>query len=204
MFSDPFEGSFSRVNLEQRPHVYKDLDPEQYEKMIFQLSESSKWMREWTYINCWHSNEYESAAMWDLYGKSNEAVAIETNYQKLVDVLPESTFIGLVRYIDYDKEWLPEGNTFYPFLHKRKSFEHEKEIRIVMQKLPQVENRINIGAKNGQLGIDININLNQLITCIHVSPTAPSWFVRLTEEIVNKYKIDAPVRKSDLYSEPVF
>ena len=30
----------------------------------------------------------------------------------------------------------PEGNTFYPYLHKRKGFEHEKEIRAIVQEIP--------------------------------------------------------------------
>lgn len=44
--------------------------------------------------------------------------------------------IGLVKYIDYDKDVFPLDNTFYPFTHKRKSFEHEREVRFLIQNLP--------------------------------------------------------------------
>ena len=39
--------------------------------------------RDCTAVNCWHINEHESAAMWDLYLKSNEGIAIQSTYQKL-------------------------------------------------------------------------------------------------------------------------
>ncbi|MFC6672290.1 hypothetical protein [Marinobacterium aestuariivivens] len=116
LFKDPFEGSYSKANIALRPHLYKDMPSDQFEKMTIQLTTFSKWVREWTYISCWHANNYESAAMWDLYAKTNESVAIETTYKKLVGVLPENAYVGLVNYIDYETEWLPEGN-FFIHLH---------------------------------------------------------------------------------------
>jgi hypothetical protein len=177
---------------------------DQLGKMMAQMAGFAKWVREWTYINCWHANEYESAAMWDLYAKTNEAVAIETSYIKLKNALPENAFLGCVKYIDYDSEWLPEGNSFYPFTHKRKSFEHEREIRAVIQELPSNDNGIEVGKQNGSPGTSVPIILNDLITTIHVAPTAPAWLADLVAEVSSRYEISAAVRKSDLYSEPVF
>jgi hypothetical protein len=204
LFKDPFEGSYSKANVALRPQVYKDMSKEQLGKMMAQMAGFAKWIREWTYINCWHANEYESAAMWDLYAKTNEAVAIETTYQKLKKVLPEKAFIGYVKYIDYESEWLPEGNSFYPFTHKRKSFEHEREVRAVIQELPSNENGIEVGKKNCKSGVTVPIALNDLITTIHVSPTVPTWLAELVDEVRAKYELSAVVKKSDLYSEPVF
>ncbi len=187
LFKDPFEGSYSKANVALRPQVYKDITPENLEKMMVQISGFAKWVREWTYINCWHANEFESAAMWDLYAITNEAVAIEATYQKLRNVLPERAFLGLVNYIDYETEWLPEGNSFYPFMHKRKSFEHEKEVRVIIQELPSYGNGIEVGKRNNQLGIKIPIAMNELITTIHVSPTAPAWLVEVVAEVTAKY-----------------
>lgn len=102
LFKDPFEGSYSKANVALRPQVYKGMPEEQLGKMMAQMARFAKWVREWTYINCWHTNEYESAAMWDLYAKTNEAVAIETSYGKLKNVLPENVFLGCVKYIDYN------------------------------------------------------------------------------------------------------
>lgn len=204
LFKDPFEGSYSRFNLTMRPHVYKDIPPEQYESMMEQASSFAKKVKEWTYISCWHANEFESAAMWDLYAKTNEAVAIETNYSALKEVLPENVYLGLVNYIDYETEWLPEGNLFYPFMHKRKSFEHEKEVRALIMDVFDDEKGISKNPKNELLGSNIRVDLDALIKTVHISPTAPKWFAELVVNIVSIYELSIPVKQSMLYSEPVY
>ena len=200
LFEDPFEGSYSKANVELRPHVYKDMPKDQ----LTHMSNFSKWAREWTYINCWHANEHESAAMWKLYAQTNEAVAIETDYETLATVLPNNVFIGLVNYIDYETEWLPEGNTFYPFTHKRKSFEHEREVRTVIQDLPIINDAIAVGSKNSLSGSSVDVDIHALIKCVHVSPTAPAWFQKLTEQATAQFGFSFNVKKSNLYAEPVF
>ncbi|MCK2045600.1 MULTISPECIES: hypothetical protein [Chromohalobacter] len=172
--------------------------------MTNQMADFSKWIRGWAYISCWHADNYESAALWGLYTKTNEAVAIETNYAKLRDVLPENVCLGLVNYIDYDREWLPEGSSFYPFMHKRKSFEHEKEVRAVIQELPDAEKGIALGKENERPGSNVNVDLNALIETVHVSPTAPKWFSELVSSVASAYRLSAPVNQSLLYSEPVY
>ncbi len=204
LLGDPFEGSYSKANVKLRPYVYKVLEQDQFIKMTNQMANFAKWIREWTYVNCWHANEYESAAMWDLYGKTNHAVAIVTDYKTLRAVLPEKVYLGLVNYIDYEKEWLPEGNTFYPFVHKRKSFEHEREVRAIIQEFPVEDNRIALGKKNQISGIKIEVDVNVLIKRIYVSPVTQDWIVELTKEVARKFDIIAPVQKSNLYSSPVF
>ena len=204
LLGDPFEGSYSKANVKVRPYVYKDLEQDLFIKMTNQMANFAKWIREWTYINCWHANEYESAAMWDLYGKTNHAVAIVTDYKTLKAVLSEKVYLGLVNYIDYEKEWLPEGNTFYPFMHKRKSFEHEREVRAIIQEFPIEDNKIAVGKKNQINGIKIEVDVNVLIKKIYVSPVTQDWIVELTKEIARKFGIIAPVQKSNLYSSPVF
>lgn len=42
----------------------------------------------------------------------------------------------MIKYIDYKKDWIPEKNMFYPFVHKRKSYEHEKEVRAIYTSRP--------------------------------------------------------------------
>jgi hypothetical protein len=53
------------------------------------------------FINCWHLSEYESSAMWDIYSRKNEGIAIlssETNFMKAFrdvtqDIMGGSCFI---------------------------------------------------------------------------------------------------------------
>jgi len=73
-------------------------------------------------------NNYESAAMWKLYLKTNEGIAIQTTCKKLIEALDkiaQPVYISIVKYIDYDNDFIDEfGNIMSPFVHKRKSFIH--------------------------------------------------------------------------------
>jgi len=200
-FDDPFEGSYSKHNVEIRPKIYEGKIPE---NRLLQMSKVYENMRIWTYINCWHINEYESAAMWKLYAKSNEAIAIQSNYKRLCDLLPEYVFIGRVEYIDYENDWLPEGNTFYPFMHKRKSFEHEKELRAIIQDFPIVNDVVDPKAKNEILGKMVNVPLDKLLDQVYVAPTADEWFFHVVKGVTEKYGCNIGVTKSKLDDKPVY
>jgi hypothetical protein len=195
-FEDPYEGAMSHAN-----QLIDDFPPEFREV----LSKFRHWGRSWTYINCWHMNEVESAAMWRLYSQTAEAVAIQSTYSKLRDCLPESTYIGTVKYIDYDNMPIPENNLFYPYVHKRLSFQHEKEVRVLLQELPHIPgegfDRTRINSEAGKL---IKLDLTRLVDEIYVSPTAPSWFLHLVVSICQRYDYALRVRQSDLSRSPIF
>lgn len=59
-----------------------DID-ETISEYIKQVYNFNKYVRKHTYISCWHANEFESAAMWDLYSKNDASVAIETTYAEI-------------------------------------------------------------------------------------------------------------------------
>jgi hypothetical protein len=133
------------------------------------VSSFQQWIRQWTFINCWHMNENESDAMWRIYARTSDAVAIQSTFARLQRVLSDRAFIGVVKYVDYDTEWMPEGNTLYPFVHKRKSFEHERELRAVMQELPSKADQdgktdsVIDGIPNGEAGRGVSIQLPTLL-----------------------------------------
>ena len=204
LLGDPFEGSYSKANIRLRPSVYKNLEPKARENFINFTPKVAKWYRQWAYANCWHMNNYESAAMWKLYSKSNEAVAIQAIYSKVIEILPSDLFIGLVQYINYETEWLPEGYLLYPFMHKRNSFSHEKEVRIIKPEFPLENERLAIGKKNTLKGILIKINLEELLENIYVAPTAPEWYYDLVVDISAKYNIKNKIQYSKLDELPVF
>lgn len=204
-FKDSHEGANSKFNKSEWAEVYKDW----YEKdklnnvdaMFETTLQLSSNLRKQTYVNCWHVNNYESAAMWDLYVKSGEGIAIKSSYNKLKEcfngsILP--SIIGLVRYLDYDTEWMSEGNIFFPIFHKRKSFAHEQELRIIYHdniKYPYSLNQI----ESPEHGIEISIDLDILIKEIYVSPDSPKWIADLVDQISKKYLINAEVIQSKLY-----
>lgn len=209
---DPFEGSFSRGNESLRTQIYKNHNNKvPLEKCFNEMRKLVHWTRQWTMINCWHMNESESAGMWKLYAKTNEAISIQTTFCKLKGVISERCYIGVVNYIDYTSEWMPEGNTFYPFVHKRKSFAHEKEVRCIFQNLPTQGEDFDRSKEQTQYGEWEKIDLSKLIENIYVAPTAPEWFYQLTKEVTHRYftsdypKSNQPnVKKSSLDDEPFF
>jgi hypothetical protein len=211
-FKDPFEGSYSKANSVLAPLVYSKTSKDSgipIEKLIesqeIRNNLLAKFRRQWYYISCWHQNEFESAAMWELYSKGNGALAIETNYERLQKALPESSYMGLVNYIDYQTDWLPEGNTFYPFMHKRKSFEHEKEVRIVIcdeDKIPRTSNGFDLSSTNPNSGIYIPIELGDIIDAVHISPLTPLWMVETIKNVADKYGVSSIINQSSLYNDP--
>ena len=202
LFDDPYEGSTTQANIKRRKDIYKknNIPDETFKQMSYLLEK----VRQWTYVNCWHMNEHESAAMWKLYAKTNEAVAIQSTYHKLKNCLSGKAYLGIVNYIDYESEWLPGDDTMWPFVHKRKSFEHERELRAVIQDLPVVDNVIKPGLPNPESGQIVPVHLQDLIEFVHVSPESSKWFYLLVKDVTEKYNFKFEVRQSLLAKHPVF
>jgi hypothetical protein len=202
LFEDVFEGSIPKCNYQ----LYKEFLGANSD-ILDNLSNFKKLFKEQAFINCWHMNEHESAAMWNLYSKTTESIAIQTTYYNLEQLLPNDTSLGMIKYIDYEKDSFPNKYSLYePFIHKRKSFEHEKEVRIFKMKMLEQKTNENFKYEiiNPINGLNIELDLNKLIDIVYVNPKASSWFYDLVKDVVNKYKIDTQVTKSSLYQGALF
>jgi len=156
-------------------------------------------------VNCWHMNEHESAAMWRLYTQSSEGIAVRSTFKNLtesfIDCAPFLS-VGLVRYIDYDHDRFgtEQMTVFDALLHKRKSYEHEREVRAVVW--PPGGERHDISPiPDG--GMAIRVDLKKLVDEAFVAPTAPSWARALTESVVRRYGLNVPVTQSRLLEDPL-
>jgi hypothetical protein len=201
---DPFEGSLSRGNEVLRPLVYKGIQPETLKLVASHKATLGKDIRMSIFINCWHMNAGESAAMWKLYAKSNEAVAIRSTFSKLESVLDKECYVGLVDYIDFKSDWIPEGNFFSPYVHKRKSFAHESEVRALILKVPEKEGKPDFHAPQLRKGIPKVVPIEKLIDAVYVAPTSPRWFHELVEQVLLRYGLKLSVTQSSLDEEPFF
>ena len=148
-------------------------------------------------MSSWHINEYESFAMWQIFTQNNEGLAIQSTIGRLQKALkPEinfSQFIGEVNYIDYKKEYIPFDDMFFPFMFKRKSFQYEREVRIISD---LTENNIKIND-----GLKIDVDVNQLIEKIYIHPKSENWYKKLVIELVSKLDYTIEIEKSDLESD---
>lgn len=201
-FNDQFEGSYSFVNKKMRPLIYKHLKKDH---SIEQVSLFLKELRKWVCINCWHINEIESAGMWSLYSKTSESICIQSTYTKLRSSLDDEIKIGVVQYTDYNKEWITETDLLAPFLYKRKSFEHERELRAIINlSNPLSTSKLKFVGIPPVDGKWINLDLKNLIEKVYVSPNTTNWFYELVQNVVDVYKLNVSVVRSSLEEEPFF
>lgn len=204
---DPYEGSYSEANVKIRPVTYKD-----WPKFDLKTwSKFNKMLPVFTAVNCWHLNEHDSAAMWELYLPANEGVAIRSTFARLRDSLyKEKDFnicIGEIEYIDYKNELMSREGFVNAFLYKRKSFEHEHELRAVIQHIPSKKTGKNKGELNFDRplckdGINVEVDLNTLIDKIFIPPTSEEWHRELVESIIKKrYGLMKEVYKSEIFNK---
>ena len=206
LLGDPFEGSMSLFNVNQRPSVYDGvLDGEQMASFLAKATEVRRDVRQSMYVNCWHCSKVESAAMWSVYS-SGHGIAVLTSYDRMRRAItgPQDVFVGHVKYIDYESTWIPEGNLFDPFLHKRVSFEHEKEVRAVHASFGRPSEVNTIAGPFPPDGIAIVTDAAVLISEVRVSPAAPSWFAAVVTDVTHKYGLECAVKQSELDGDPVY
>lgn len=167
-FDDPFEGSWPKINVAARQQLPDNIPPEARDSFIKAMTSMAEINRNWprfNAINCWHMNEHESAAMWKLYLKSDEGISIQSTYLKLKEsfIDDEKIFLGVTKYIDYDTEWIDGGNMLSPFMYKRKSFEHEREVRALVTKWPVSEGGMDFNKDTIAHGLKIRVDIEKMI-----------------------------------------
>lgn len=199
---DPFEGSVSQATIERRRANFKAAPAEQrgdHTEEIHLGIYASLFQRMpgLTFLNCWHMNEGESVAMWRLYSPSGMGVAMQTTFAKLFDLTPANVFVGLVQYDDYGQADIPDYTLFDPFVHKRRSFSHENEVRAVIQ----YDHRSVDDAPLGEL---VRASLTDLIDAVRVSPRAPDWHLETVQKVTKRYKLSKEVRRSEIDSTVLF
>ena len=157
-------------------------------------------------INCWHENAHESEAMWRLYARETDGIAIKTDFNSFKNsfTCSKEIYIGSVNYVDYDSHFIPEGNMFSPYLHKRKSFEHEREIRAIVMEIPSNEHGVDWAQDICDIGKYYEIDLPLLIQEVVVAPFAQDWFLELVKSVTIRYNFEFPVVKSVLADNPTW
>lgn len=189
---DDFYLSFARAAIITAPdncwhkQDLKSLE-ENSKRLVEQLSSRQEYG---IYISCWHQNEVESEAMWKMYSVHvKNAIAIQTTYGKLKKELGEKASIRPVNYIDYSKQFVGPNDEFWC---KRKSFEYEKEVRAIVHNFESKDNS----------GIEIKVDLKNLIENIYISPYAPNWFQEIVVDLVVRYGYSFNVLSSTMSEMP--
>ena len=185
VIKNPPDGTQSNLTKEQIK--------QQSQELFQQLEMLGKTSIKRVFVNCWHENKHESEAMWNLYSSNTgNAIAIKTTYCSLYESMGRepSIEIGRVKYIDFSKNFAGINNSFW---RKRKSFEHEREVRAVIHDLEC--------KKDHKL---IPCDITTLIEEVRLSPVAPIWFLDIINDINTKYGFELEVIQSNLNEEPFF
>ena len=196
--TDPFEGFLTYPTVEGFRSVPDDLEPNEAERRR-EVAEYNlnfmRWERNLVYVSSWHMNNHESAAMWKLYMKAGEGVAIQSTVGSMIDSFSgtsEHVHIGDIKYIEYERTVIPWNNVFSPARHKRKSFEHEKELRAVIMDGDNVPGKL------------VAVNPKTLIQKIYSAPDSQGWIHKLLKKVVAKYELEKDVLNSALDQTPLY
>ena len=215
LLQDKFEGAKTVATVLERFKRHQDA-----RSHALELGEYAKLRRMCVFINCWHMNEHESAAMWKVYGDSvvNQAIVIQSTVGRLDAVTDTDVVLGVVDYVNYGLlaeqggAILEPSSDFAPFFMKRKSFAHEQELRAMISEYPtqgpeeSLPQALLKAAEIGELksGIRKSVDLNLLIERVLVCPAAENWFYNLVKEVSSKYGVTARVEQSEMDIGPLF
>lgn len=126
LLDDPREACLTEPKRTQiREHQGKDAE---------RFIRSFEHERHATFLNCWHESNYESMAMWDLYGKEPASVAIKSTIGRLKQSVGNEkrpVYITRVKYLDWKTVASWPNNVLGMAVRKAEAFKHESEVRLV-------------------------------------------------------------------------
>ena len=210
LLGDTFEGSYPALNATLRPATYRALGmPEQQvQEMVREHGWTFKNVGKFVYANCWTQLPHESVALWNMYSSTTQGVALRSTFRRLTDAMRgyalRSIYVGLVRYINYDADAVPEGNLFNPFLYKRRIYDFEHECRAVISDFETAPASAPWPMGEGPVGIRVPVQLTDLLDRVHVAPAAEEWFAHLVRTMVGQFAPGLEVRDSAIKRDPTY
>lgn len=174
-------------------------------------------MRKWAEVSCWHVSDHESDAMWRLYASTGRSIAVQSTVGRLREALgtpapvadgffgSEKFEFGTVEYIDYATGHIPPMNMYAQFFRKRHAFEHEKEMRVFIARIPlYVGGTIREDVEPPDHGTAFPVDLNTLIQRVMIAPKANKSFLEAVRVMAQSGAPNASVQRSSLEARPTY
>jgi len=213
---DPLEGTTPQADIDRWDRELADAQSDAHRKTILHnrsfFAHFAEAFRSRYYVSCWHMNEFENNVMWGAYTRTTEAVAIRTTFADLRKNLPPFAFTGMVRYLDYSTQPLPERtNMFEWIMHKEAVFAGECEVRAVIFPPHDEEHGLaDFNAHHYTKADDPEfrlfappINLSEIIQQVIVHPDAAPEFQERVEALCSSKSLPVPTQ-SRRHRKPVF
>lgn len=212
-FDDKNEGALPKKTRERRDEMLDGL-PDKITQEFLPII--TRGFTQYTYVNCWHLKETESAAMWGWTSSEDVGVCIESTVGRLKDAInrgsseaDDGVYIHEITYEDYETfdipNWDPVNISGYlpPDLYKREQYAEQNELRAIIQRQPRMavkqtcdglegyvgddQEQIGIESDNPKGGIPVPVNFGILCAKIHVDESVPSWKVGVIRDVVEDY-----------------
>jgi hypothetical protein len=156
-------------------------------------------------VSCWHMSNFESAAMWRIYGDSSQAVAIESTVSDLIEAVSTSGYdvsIGEVTYVEPPPDnapihHAPLHDVMLSLFRKLRCFTYENELRAAIH---VTDHDLHLLGRDEWSGIPVD--LKRLIKKVWISPRAQKWFYITVSLELRKAGVDVPVSGSYLDVTP--
>lgn len=211
-FNDRWEGQipYSMHDAIRSSPIYQSIIAHLSQDDAFKLTKSFTESELHYYgVSCWHWNEVESIAMWKLYTSGKDGVAIQSTVGKLKEAFSHESrdlYIAEVQYNDHELRNIPESSETHaliPIITKRRSFRHEREVRIILDRRPSdATPEYEWGMRFGFLGEPVEINYAKVIERIVVAESFPKWAIQSLQDQVNWKGLGIDVEESDLLKIP--
>lgn len=206
---DKYEGLSPRSNFKIREQWHKDtnwmmdvpLSGEEILKSVEEQYDFEKRFRNLVCINCWNKYFTESAALWKIYSSFEKGIMIKSSIERLRNSFndtSEELQLTEVKYKNYKKEAIPDGNSNYPVIFKQDAYYYEEEVRVIHQRLPEFGWEWDWDKEEVEEGMYIKADIDIIIDEIVIAPYSPKWFLTLIEDISSKYNLNKPIKISDL------
>ena len=165
------------------------------------------------FASCWYRGSYEPSQLWRLNPENSSGICIRTTQARLIKALETATasdtkithlLVGAINYINHQDYISPipavlgnsESHDMHLWSHflKKKAFTHEQEFRILFdyKKYDSCPHQLQ------PTGINLKINLNQLIDKIIISPYVLPSFFDFVEKLLTAYDLTIEVERSSL------
>jgi hypothetical protein len=197
-FEDPFEGVPPRAVIEAMRQRRDGRLPEDSHRLdawknMIQLCRAT------VFASCWHVGDEESEAMWKLYGRFEDGLAIVTTLGSIKRAFENEDVTGAL--VDYSGREFEAGTTDENLLQwattKRPSYKHENEFRLLAR-------RQHSGAgDDDKAGVELPIDPRVLIEEVVLSPRMERWQADLFRGLLRTLEFDRPLRESSLLMPPL-
>ncbi|MEO6454649.1 MAG: hypothetical protein ABIN97_11270 [Ginsengibacter sp.] len=207
---DQFEGMVAKRNYEYRIRWHKETNhlmdkpftDEEIVAQVEQMYEYDKKVKEVYCVCCWNKADKESAALWKIYSDFGKGIMIKSSVKNLIAAFEntsEKIRVSEIGYLDYNKDLMKDGNTFFPLIHKQNAYDYEGEIRLIHSvDFPQIGKTYDWSKEEIQEGKLLTVDLNLLIDEIIIGPFSPKWMIDLIIDLTDKYGLKKTISKSKL------